>query len=213
MWHALSPAEKQKYADMAKKDKERYSKETGTTSVARTAEKSTDKAPRKYDEFCRRHREEVKSEHPDWKPQAVKSELSRRWKEMTDEQKNEYTTVRNPVMEIEEEEEVKEVAKPAKQKEEVKEVKKPAKQKEEVKKPAKQKEVESKKFEETPGFLTFWEEKYDEVKPKMGSETKTKAKVIEMWNQLDEEDRENYELDAVDDGSEGEEEDLEEEDD
>jgi hypothetical protein len=96
MWKALNDKQKKKYVDDANKDKERYEGEMNEYVPSEGFEKKNKKkskakrAPSGYIIFCGDKREEVKAENPEMKATEITKELGRLWKELSQEEKDEY---------------------------------------------------------------------------------------------------------------------------
>lgn len=101
MWKKISDKDKAKYEALSSKDKVRYEKEMESYTpppedeveekTKRGREKKERTGPKRalssYMYFCQDARESVKNDNPDMNGKEVTSELGRRWKELTDEQK------------------------------------------------------------------------------------------------------------------------------
>jgi len=96
MWQSLNDKQKKKYVDEAGKDKERYEEEMNEYVPSEGFEKKGKKkskakrAPSGYIIFCQDKREEIKSENPEMKTTEITKELGRQWKELSQEEKDEY---------------------------------------------------------------------------------------------------------------------------
>ncbi len=103
-WANVSEKDKKKYLDLAEKDTARYNKEmesytppadTEVTETKRTrAQKKERTGPKRplsaYMYFCADMREVIKTENPEMTGKEVPSELGRRWKALSDEEKKPY---------------------------------------------------------------------------------------------------------------------------
>ena len=96
IWQSLNDKQKKKYVDEAGKDKERYEEEMNEYVPSEGFEKKGKKkskakrAPSGYIIFCQDKREEIKSENPEMKATEITKELGRQWKELSQEEKDEY---------------------------------------------------------------------------------------------------------------------------
>ena len=96
MWKALNDKQKKKYVDEANKDKERYEGDMNEYVPSEGFEKKDKKkskakrAPSGYIIFCGDKREEVKTENPEMKATEITKELGRQWRELSQEEKDEY---------------------------------------------------------------------------------------------------------------------------
>jgi len=94
MWNSYNDKQKKKYVDQASKDKERYQEEMNDYVPSEGFEKKDKKkqkrVPSGYILFCQDKREEVKTENPEMKATEITSELGRLWKELSQEEKDEY---------------------------------------------------------------------------------------------------------------------------
>ena len=93
VWKELTPQEKTKFEKLRDEDKTRYENEM-TTYSGTTAVTVKEPKPRKssnYNNFCKRMRTQVANDNPDFKTQDVTRELGRLWKEMSDDEKDNYS--------------------------------------------------------------------------------------------------------------------------
>jgi len=96
MWQSLNDKQKKKYVDEANKDKERYEGEMNEYVPSEGFEKKGKKkskakrAPSGYIIFCQDKRQEVKTENPEMKATEITKELGRQWRELSQEEKDEY---------------------------------------------------------------------------------------------------------------------------
>jgi hypothetical protein len=99
LWNALSDKEKKKYNDMSTQDKVRYESDMkdytppeGMEPVKKGKKERT--GPKKplsgYMWFCDKNREIIKQEMPELKGKDIPTELGRRWKLLTDKEKEPY---------------------------------------------------------------------------------------------------------------------------
>jgi len=104
MWKKISDKEKAKYEALSKKDKVRYEKdmegytpppedeieEKGKRGRVKKERTGPKRALSSYMYFCQDSRDSVKAENPDMNGKEVTSELGRRWKELSDDQKTPF---------------------------------------------------------------------------------------------------------------------------
>ena len=95
LWKTLNDKQKQKYIDEANKEKEKYQEEMNDYVPSEGFEKKDKKkkakrVPSGYILFCQDKREDVKSENPDMKATEITSELGKLWKQLSQEEKDEY---------------------------------------------------------------------------------------------------------------------------
>ena len=186
MWKALNDKQKKKYVDEANKDKERYEGEMNEYVPSEGFEKKDKKkskakrAPSGYIIFCGDKREEVKTENPEMKATEITKELGRQWRELSQEEKDEYNQRSKDMnaelkgqSEDENEEKPKKQRKGKKKVEEEDEEEKPKKQRrgkkqveevEEVEEPEEVEEEPEEEVEEEPEEV----EEVEEEKPKKG---------------------------------------------
>jgi len=194
MWKALNDKQKKKYVDEANKDKERYEGEMNEYVPSEGFEKKDKKkskakrAPSGYIIFCGDKREEVKTENPEMKATEITKELGRQWRELSQEEKDEYNQRSKDMnaelkgqSEDENEEKPKKQRKGKKKVEEVEEEEKPKKQRrgkkqveevEEVEEEPEEVEEEPEEVEEEPEEVEEEPEEVEEEKPKKGRKGK-----------------------------------------
>uniref|UniRef100_A0A7E4ZUT0 HMG box domain-containing protein n=1 Tax=Panagrellus redivivus TaxID=6233 RepID=A0A7E4ZUT0_PANRE len=99
-WKTMTEDEKRRFYELAAKDQERYQAEIAAFGAGDDASKKKKKpkkdpnAPKRalsaFFFFSNERRQEVQSQHPEWKVSEVAKELGREWKAFTDEQKKVY---------------------------------------------------------------------------------------------------------------------------
>lgn len=98
-WRQLPNEKKQKYEQMASKDKERYSSESKDYTPPAHVEKKKQDGPKKgkssYIFFCQEQREVVKQDYPDMKPKEITAKLGELWNGLSDEDKKPYIKMAN----------------------------------------------------------------------------------------------------------------------
>ena len=241
MWKAVSEKEKEKYEALSKKDKARYAKEMesyvpppedeleekGKRVRGQKKERTGPKRPLSaYMYFCQDAREAIKNDHPDMAGREVTTELGRRWKELSDEQKKPYeakhatdkeryasekasgaeTSESKPAAKAPAKESKPAAKAPAKEskpaaKAPTKEFKPAAKAPAKESKPAAKAPAKGGKEEavkKTPGFECFSEELRDEIETENPDwrPGKVDAELAKRWRELSDDDRETYELEA-----------------
>ena len=95
MWKALSEKDRAPYDEMARKDKERYNREKGVKpkeKPVKEEKKNTTKRnpPVKQTEGWKRFYEEQKEVHDDWTERKLKMTVNKQWREMTEEDREQY---------------------------------------------------------------------------------------------------------------------------
>ena len=197
LWRNLKEEDKQKYKKMSEDDKKRYEKEMG--SFVPDNKPVVDKPKRpltSYLFFCNETRDLVKKEHPDFSGKQITTELGKRWKQLSDEEKQPYIEKQkldkerynNEKSEDFEEKKPKEEKIKPKKKEEPKEEKK-----------SKKKDKEPKKeFIPTPGFEIFEEDSREELNDLHPEWTENMIynEIIGKWNKLSKVEKQVYEVDA-----------------
>jgi high mobility group protein B3 len=201
MWKKISPSEKQKYEDMSHEDKSRYESEMESYSGPTEDTKKEDNGPRRplsgYMFFCKNMRNTIKEENPELSGKDITTELGRRWKSLSDKEKQPYLDMQN-----EDKQRYAEEKGDAKKPEPKKpEPKKTESKKPEPKKPEPKIEVkkpESKKPSSDRAFKSFCEERREDVEsdhPEWNSK-KVDAELSKLWKQLSLDDKEAYEIEA-----------------
>jgi len=187
MWKHLSDREKVKYEELSKQDKERYIKEMSTYSPSETYKKKERTGPKRptssYMFFCQHERDTIKNECPNMNAKEITSELGRRWKTLTDEQKVPYL-----------EKQDKDKARYMNEKQSIPQPEKEKKQKVRKTAPAKTTKRQTKPAK-TIGFKNFCNEekvRLENENPDWSSR-KITSELIEMWNELNDEDKQQYE--------------------
>ena len=137
--------------------------------------------------FCQDEREKIKTELPDLNAKEVTSELGRRWKQLSDEKKATYIERQNKDRLRYSTE--KTLEKPVKK--ETQKVRKTA--------PVKKTKKQNTKPKKTVGFQNFCNEEKVRIKSENPewSSAEINTELTEMWNELNEEDRQQYEEDAI----------------
>jgi len=177
MWQSLNDKQKKKYVDEAGKDKERYEEEMNEYVPSEGFEKKGKKkskakrAPSGYIIFCQDKREEIKSENPEMKTTEITKELGRQWKELSQEEKDEYnqrSKDMNAELKAQSEDEEE---KPKKQKGKKKAEEEPEVEEEEAEEEPEVEEEEEPEVEEEEA-----EEEPEEKKPKKQTKSKQSKK-------------------------------------
>ena len=237
LWKAISPSEKLKYEARAKEDKERYEEDMKRYTPSEEFEsvkkkKSGPKRPLSaYLYFCAENRDVIKKEIPSLSAKEITSELGKRWKSLTADEKAPFLELQaeDKARYVEEKENSTETKKPAaKPKKEApkKEVAKPpakakAQPKKEVAKTAAKTTVkptpvvpvpvkeEKKKaptasvtLKSTPGFVLFEREQRETISSEHPEWSAKKLKTEIAARWNDCEDKEDYENAAVADDEE-----------
>lgn len=194
IWKSLSDREKLKYDELSKQDKERYIKEMSVYSPSETYKKERTKPKRitsSYMFFCQKERDTIKNECPNMNAKEITSELGRRWKTLTDEQKAPYI-----------EKQDKDKARYMNEKQSLNQsIQQPQEEKKQkVRKTAPTKTAPAKtkrqpKSTKTIGFKNFCNEEKDRLENENPnwSSRKITSELIEMWNELNDEDKQQYE--------------------
>jgi hypothetical protein len=223
MWKALSDNKKKRYVEESKKDRERYDEEMKSYTPPETSEEDSSSGrsrgskkertgPKRplssYMFFCQVQRETVKNENPEMKGKEITSELGRRWKELTEDEKQPY--IRSQAEDkARYEAEVAEAnggSSPAKGKAPPAPVKASAPAKGKTSAPAKGKvtPVTPAKGKvavasNTPGFKAFCEETRSEITEENPdwNTRKVTAELQKRWESLNSDDREAYETEAA----------------
>ena len=206
MWKSASDKEKAKFAELSKKDKERYEKEMENYSppsdVEEEAPKKRGKAKKErtgpkrptsaYLYFCEDMRKTLKEKHPDMSGKDITTELGKRWKALSEKEKAPYVSKGDKDKARYAEEKGDSVPKKSESKKS--ESKKSESKKTESKEQAKPKKVST----DTPGYKAFAEEKSEELEGEHPEWSKKKmtTEVNKAWGQLSDDDREEYEKQA-----------------
>jgi hypothetical protein len=187
MWKQLSDNERVKYEELSTQDKERYIKELSAYSPSEEYKKK-ETGPKRptssYMFFCKQQRDSIKKEFPNMNAKEITSELGKRWKNLSEQQKVPYIERQNKDK-IRYQTEKQSVVQPEKEKKQ--KVRKTA-----PVKTTKRKEINPKK---TIGFKNFCNEektRLESENPDWSSRRVT-TELIEMWNELNEEDKQQYE--------------------
>jgi len=230
LWKKLSDKDKAKYELLSKKDKARYEKDM--ESYTPPAEEQDEKGKRgrgkkertgpkrplsAYMYYCQDTRDSVKNENSNMGGKEITTELGRRWKALTDEQKAPFEAkASSDKARFESEKAVsstdnsktpkessssKKAPKetPKKTDANVKKSKATTKPVKEEPLPKGKKEVPSSK--KSPGFEHFCDEQRDDIQsenPDWGAR-KVTAELQKRWQDLTSDDREAYETEAADD--------------
>lgn len=196
MWRGLSENDKKPYKDKAEKDKKRYKKEmesyTPSEEYAQPSKKKERTGPKRpktsFFLFCDDERANVVADSPDLKPKQVSSELGKRWKALSDEEKAPYVEAAAKAKEKYNKEVGKttEAVEPKKTKSKKKVEEKPAK---------KTKKKEQNKNSKITGNILFCQENRDEVKDEHPSwkAPKVTRELNKRWKNLSEDEKEEYE--------------------
>lgn len=229
MWKKISDKEKQRFQAMAEEDKVRFETESKSYEPTETDDKPAGKkkkdpsAPKKprsaYIFFCEDMRETVKKENPDLSGKDILRELGARWKTLTAEDKEQYeeqnkkdkVRYENEKSALTSEDTKKDSKKKETKKEDrsAKEEPKKKEKKEEPKKKDEKKKEEPKKKEtkkketkkESKGFLQYCDDMRAEVEdenPKW-TEKQVDKELKKRWDELNDEDKQEYELVAEED--------------
>lgn len=232
MWKKISDKEKQRFQAMAEEDKVRFETESKSYEPTETDEKPAKKkkdpsAPKKprsaYIFFCEDMRETVKKENPDLSGKDILRELGARWKTLTAEDKEQYEEQNKEDKVRYEREKSALTGEDAKKDSKKKETKKEEPKKKETKKEEPKKKEEKKKEDrsakedpkkketkkketkkDSKGFLQYCEDMRAEVEdenPKW-SEKQVDKELKKRWDELNDEDKQEYELVAEDDNDE-----------
>lgn len=217
-WKKLSDAKKEKYKGLADTDKKRYEKEISSyvpseAPLEKSSETATDKPKRAktaYMIFSDRTREQIKQEDSKLSSKEIMSEISVRWKKLSDEEKKAFSTETasatpvkvtpvkvtpvkvtpvkvTPVKQ--------EKATPVKQEKVT-----PVKATPTKVTPVKQEKTH--KHVDTPGFTTFCDEFRDDVEGenKEWNATQVNAQLRKQWASLTSTEREEYEEEGKEEG-------------
>lgn len=244
-WNALTTAQKQKYVDLAKKEKERYDREMASyqpseefqTKKQGKKNKNPDspkRATSAYLLFCAAQRPLVKTEMPELKGSEVLRELGKRWGEISAQEKAVFEEMHRKEKEALEGGAVESTpakktkaevpsapvksAKPVPTKEVAKAAPTPVKDTKSATKaaptpvkdtksakaaPAPVKEAGKKNTKAatvatptTPGYKIFTEDTRPELEEENQdwNETKLASELVKRWNQLSDEDKNQYEI-------------------
>lgn len=184
MWRKLSPSERVKYQELSNADKERYVEEKSNyshTEESKNNEKNLIKRPTSsYMYFCMDVRPKFKKENPNLTAKELTSQLGKKWNNLSDEEKTPY---------IERQNKDKLRYSVEKSKLELSLPKVIPRQK--VRKTAPVKKCKK----QTSGFKNFCKEQTKTLKednPEW-STTEIKKELETMWDELNEEDRREYE--------------------
>jgi hypothetical protein len=214
LWKNLSDKEKSKYEESSKKDKNRYENEMqsynpqveGTTSKKR-APNGSKGAMSSYMHYCQDNREMVKSKNSQMNGKQVNVELSRLWKELPAEQKAVFEQkARTDKERVQSEKGLKTVVEEVKQPTNKGPTTTSSKQKsakeEKTKKPVVE-PVKVKKEQNSAGFKYFCEEQMEDLQTEHPSWNgkKIESELKKMWQSLNKEDRESYDLEAAEEQS------------
>jgi hypothetical protein len=97
MWKSLSDKEKEPYIKLSEQDKKRYNEEKESLhdedDVIENKTKSSKKSSSKnsgFILFCRKERENIKNNNPGMSPKEITKELNNTWKNMSEEEKNNF---------------------------------------------------------------------------------------------------------------------------
>lgn len=189
MWKKLSPSERVKYEELSNKDKERYNEEKTTYSSPeefKKKEKPLIKRPTtSYMYFCMDERVNIKNENPTMSAKEITSQLGKRWRILTEEQKKPYIERQNN-----------DKLRYSTQKSELeRNLPQPA-PKQRVRKTAPVKTAKKQpRTKQTKGFKNFCEEQRTSLKEDNPdwSSAKIKQELNVMWNDLNDEDKQEYE--------------------
>jgi hypothetical protein len=226
LWKNLSDKDKSKYEEMSKKDKNRYENEmqsyspqVETTASRKRAQNGSKGAMSSYMYYCQDNREMVKSKNSQMSGKQVNVELSRLWKELPSEQKLVFEQrAKSEKERVQSEkglktvEEVKQPPPPLSAKKAQTSSKQKTvpeeKPKKTVEPPSKNKEV--KKEQNSAGFKYFCEEQMEDLQSEHPSwnQKKMESELKKMWQSLNKEDRESYDLEASEDAVQDSEEEL-----
>jgi hypothetical protein len=224
-WKTLSAKAKVKYEKMSQQDKVRYDEEMKSYTPPATSDE--DEKPKRskkdrtgpkrplsaYMFFCKEQRDVIKQEHPDMNGKDVTSELGRRWKELSEEDKKPFlkkqesdkarytsekggSTESAPVAPATQATPAKPAKAPAKGKKGAEQT--PPSKAPPAKAPAKGKKG---KVEQTPGFKKFSEEQKEalaETNPDWAVR-KVNAEIVSRWNNLSDEERNEYDVAVAED--------------
>ena len=221
IWRNLKDEDKQKYEKMAIEDKKRYEKEMEQYNPEKS---QIDKPviPKRpltsYLFFCNETRDIIKKENPLLLGKQITTELGKRWKQLSDEEKNPYVekqkldrerydnekSCKQQSTEVETKETNKSKRKEKKPvetkgKKQVKE--EPNKGKKPVKEELKEepnKGKEKKQFIPSPGFKIFEQEQNEffEEEHSEWSNKKIQSEILNNWNKLSKNEKEEYEVEA-----------------
>ena len=203
IWRNLNNEDKQKYEKMALEDKKRYEEEIKQYNPENpeTENSSSPKRPlTSYLYFCNETRDAIKKEFPVFSGKQITTELGKRWKQLSDEEKKPFVEKQKLDRERYDNEKSKHSPNETKRKE--KPVKETKKEKEKpVKETKKEKPVkETKKhFVVTPGFKIFEQEQNEflEEEHSEWSLKKIQSEILNNWNKLSKEEKEEYEVEAT----------------
>lgn len=240
MWRSLPAKKKVKYEKQAQKDKERYQAEManyeppedlGEEEVTTGSKRKKDpNAPKRamsaYMFFAQKERPLVKSENEGISFVETTKELGRRWKALTDEEKRPYEEMNARDKERYEREKTAydagetvteantEAKTQTKGKKSVVEKDSVKANKASSKTSTKTTTAKAKPIKKTPGYELYVNEQRNQIEeehPEWNARRVT-AEVNKSWRELEEEDRQNYEDEAVNQSNDSEDEELESED-
>jgi hypothetical protein len=184
MWRKLSPSERVKYQELSNADKERYVEEKSNYSHAeecKNNEKNLIKRPTSsYMYFCMDVRPKFKKENPNLTAKELTSQLGKKWNNLSDEEKTPYIERQN-----------KDKLRYSVEKSKLELTLPKVIPRQKVRKTAPVKK--SKK--QTSGFKNFCKEQTKTLKednPEW-STTEIKKELETMWDELNEEDKREYE--------------------
>lgn len=216
LWKNLSEKDKSKYEELSKKDKTRYENEMQSyspqvepASSRKRTQNGSKGAMSSYMYYCQDNREMVKSKNSQMTGKQVNAELARLWKELPAEQKAVFEQkARTEKDRVQSEKGLKNIVEEVKQPT-VKKASAPSKQKpaqeEKSKKtvvePTKHKEIKSDK--NSAGFKYFCEEQMEDLQAEHPSwnQKKMESELKKMWQSLNKEDRDSYDLEAAEEDS------------
>ena len=183
IWRNLNNEDKQKYEKMALEDKKRYEEEIKQYNPENpeTENSSSPKRPlTSYLYFCNETRDAIKKEFPVFSGKQITTELGKRWKQLSDEEKKPFVEKQKLDRERYDNEKSKHSPNETKRKE----------------KPVKE---TKKHFVVTPGFKIFEQEQNEflEEEHSEWSLKKIQSEILNNWNKLSKEEKEEYEVEAT----------------
>jgi high mobility group protein B3 len=205
-WHALSDREKDKYVKLAEKEKKRYTEEMKryqpSTPVSeptkKTRARSKKEGPKRpmtsYLHFCQAVRETVKTENPDMKNTEITAELGRRWHLLSETERKPYVQAASKAKEAYQ----LAISGTADASSQTTTKEAP---KEKVAKTVSKRQTAIKK---TPGYEAFCSDRRTDLyesNPTWGVR-KITSELNNIWRSLSEDERNAYEMEAVDEETE-----------
>ena len=187
MWKNLSDRDRVKYEELSNKDKERYVKEMSIYCPSETFKKKERTGPKRptssYMFFCQQERDNIKNNCINMNTKQITSELAKRWKSLSDEEKVPFV-----------EKQLKDKIRYNNEKQSIQQPEKENKQKVRKTAPTKTTKRQTKPVK-TIGFKNFCNEEKSRLENENPdwSSRKISNELFEMWKELNDEDKQQYE--------------------